>query len=76
MHRTIRLTATALIGLVIVGCLIPVPVGHDRHRGDHRYDRDRHYDQDGRDRYRRDWDRWDRDRGDWRRDRDYDRRDR
>ena len=74
MRRTIRLAATALIGLLVAGCLIPVPVGHDRHRGD------RYYDRDDRDHHRhhRDWDRdWDRDRDrrdGWRRHRDYDRR--
>jgi len=72
MNTTIRLALVALISVLAVGCLIPIPV--DGHRGGHRWhDRDRYSD--------RSWDDGDhhrgygdRDRGDWSRDRDYDRR--
>jgi len=70
MRSTFRVALSALIGFLFLGCLIPVPVGRDWHRGDRYWrDRDRHDD--------RSWNDGDhdRDRDDWsRRDRDYDRR--
>jgi hypothetical protein len=69
MRDILRLALSALIGSLVLGCLIPVPVGHDRHRGDPS-DRGRNYD--------RSWDHgdrdWHRDRDGWGRDDDSDRR--